>query len=185
MTHLTTPRRLEPSMLVLISDANVLIDLEVGGIIERIFRLGATVAVPDVLFDEELAARHAHLIALGLQVKTLDDAAILRVAEWSVLYPRPSRNDLLAFALAVQESGVLLTGDRDLRTAIQTERKRPDGTMVEIHGTVWLVEQMLIKGALSDAEAKVAIDLMKQDKCRLPWSDFDELMRRRSRRTTG
>ena len=60
-------------MLVLISDANVLIDLEVGGIVERIFRLGATIAVPDVLYLTE----HAYERSPGL---ALADDMYLRVA---------------------------------------------------------------------------------------------------------
>ena len=172
-------------MLVLISDANVLFDLEVGRIIERIFRLDATVAVPDVLFVEELAAQHADLVAQGLQVRQLSAEALIQVMNWQALYPKPSRNDLLAFALARQEGGILLTGDRDLRQAITAECIRPDGAPVEIHGTFWLMEQMLTEGVITDAEAKVSVERMKQGKRRLPWDRFEDVMRRRNRRTPG
>lgn len=179
----SAPVSLGSLMLVLISDANVLIDLEVGRIIERVFRLNATVAVPDVLFVEELAAQHAGLVAQGLQVRPLTAEALIQVMTWQMLYPKPSRNDLIAFALARQEGGILLTGDRDLRQAIESERNRPDGAPVEIHGTFWLIEQMLTDGVISDAEAKAAVERMKQGKRRLPWDRFDDLMRRRTRRT--
>jgi len=172
-------------MLVLISDANVLIDLEVGGIIERIFRLDATIAVPDVLYHEELEVRHPHLVTLGLQLRTLNDAALRQVAGWAVSYRKPSRNDLMAFALAIQESGVLLTGDRDLRAAIEKELAALTGAAIEHHGTFWLVERMLAEGVITDAEAKSAIQSMKQGKRRLPWDAFDDLMRRRHRRNPG
>ena len=44
-------------MRLLISDANILIDMEVGGLTAAMFRLdGYRFAVPDVLFAEELAA---------------------------------------------------------------------------------------------------------------------------------
>jgi hypothetical protein len=109
-------------MLILISDANVLIDLEVGGIIERIFRLKAIIAVPDALFDKELADQHAHLITLGLQLRQLDEVALLRVMAWSQRYPRPSGYDLMAFALAAQLDATLLTGDSRLRQAVEAER---------------------------------------------------------------
>lgn len=168
-------------MLVLISDANVLIDLEVGKIIERIFRLNATVAVPDVLFVEELAVQHAGLVAQGLQVRQLTAEALIQVMIWQALYPKPSRNDLLAFALAWQEGGILLTGDRDLRQAVAAECNRPDGAPVEIHGTFWIIEQLLANDLITDAESRASVERMKQGKRRLPWDRFGEHMRRRSR----
>ena len=172
-------------MLVLISDANVLIDLEVGGIVERIFRLGATIAVPDVLYAEELEEQHPHLVTLGLQLRSLDAAALQLVAGWSLRHRKPSRNDFMAFALALQEAGVLLTGDRDLRAAIEIEMAAHTGTTIEHHGTFWLIERMLTGGVLTDAEAKSSVERMKQGKRRLPWDRFEELMRRRSRKTPG
>ena len=111
-------------MLLLISDANVLIDLETGGIVERLFRLNASVAVPDILFVEELATQHARLVALGLQVRPLGPQALVQVVAWQDQYPKPSRNDLIAFALAKQDGGILLTGDRHLRDAIQAPPNR-------------------------------------------------------------
>lgn len=55
-------------MRLLISDANILIDVEVAGLTEVLFGLDHTFAVPDILYAEELAARHGRLIALGLEV---------------------------------------------------------------------------------------------------------------------
>ena len=55
-------------MKLLISDANILIDMEEGGLIESMFRLPETFAVPDILYEEELLAHHANLPGLGLQV---------------------------------------------------------------------------------------------------------------------
>ena len=172
-------------MLVLISDANVLIDLEVGGIIERIFRLKATIAVPDVLYAKELEAQHPHLVTLGLQLRSLDEASIHLVAQWSLRHRRPSRYDFMAFALAVQESGILLTGDRHLRNAVDRELAEMPNTPVQHHGTFWLIEQMLTDGVITETEAKASIERMKQGKRRLPWDRFDELMRRHTRKTPG
>lgn len=169
-------------MIVLISDANVLIDLEVGGIIERCFQVKATIAVPDVLFVEELAEQHASLVALGLQVRQLQAEALDQVLRWQVLYPKPSRNDLLAFSLAHQEGGILLSGDRDLRLAVNAERQRAGGAVVEVHGTFWLVERMMDEGVLTDVDARAAVERMKPSRRRLPWEAFEDLMRRRTRR---
>lgn len=48
-------------MLLLISDANILIDMEDGNLIPVIFQLPYEIAVPDILFELELRERHSHL----------------------------------------------------------------------------------------------------------------------------
>ncbi len=53
-------------MLLLISDANILIDMEVGNLMPVIFRLPYEIAVPDILFELELRERHSHLLEAGL-----------------------------------------------------------------------------------------------------------------------
>ena len=70
-------------MTLLISDANIFIDMEEGDIIQEMFELPETFAVPDVLFIEELMEHHPELPQYGLQVlqmkpETVADAWSLR-----------------------------------------------------------------------------------------------------------
>ncbi len=125
-------------MLACISDANILIDVEVGGLLAPMFSLGYQFAVPDVLYWEDLAEHHAHWLGLGLQIQSLSAEGVARVQTLSQKHQRPSRNDLFALALAEQAPGPLLTGDAALRSAAEAER-------IEVKGTVWLVADMLCK----------------------------------------
>jgi hypothetical protein len=100
-------------MLLLISDANILIDIESGGLITFMFSLEVQFAVPDILFNDELKDQHAHLLELGLQLRQFDDEQVQRVVQLAGRYPRPSRNDLFALMLAAEERCPLLTGDKD------------------------------------------------------------------------
>ena len=50
-------------MLLLISDANILMDVEVGDLVAPMFSLEYQFAVPDILYYEELEDQHAHLVA--------------------------------------------------------------------------------------------------------------------------
>ena len=59
-------------MPLLISDANILIDMEAGGLLGLMFQLPHEFGVPDLLFDDELADQHAHLPDMGLRVMPLD-----------------------------------------------------------------------------------------------------------------
>ncbi len=122
-------------MRLLISDANILIDLEEGQLIEQLFRLSYEFCVPDLLFFDELEASHAHLRDKGLKLGELTPASIEYGMQLLQKYPKPSRNDCFALALAVQENCPLLTGDKDLRDAAEQEN-------AEVKGTVWLIEQI-------------------------------------------
>ena len=67
-------------MLLMVSDANILLDIEVGELVATMFRLPYRFVVPDVLYAEELAARHSHLLAMGLTTMTLSPECVARMA---------------------------------------------------------------------------------------------------------
>jgi len=52
-------------MQLLISDANILIDLEEGEILNSLFSLPYQFTVPDILYFDELEMQHAHLLDRG------------------------------------------------------------------------------------------------------------------------
>jgi len=62
--------------MLLINDANILIDFDCCGLLEGLFQIPDELAVPDILFDEELKARHPELPGLGLRVMGLSGTAI-------------------------------------------------------------------------------------------------------------
>lgn len=149
-------------MLAFISDANILIDVEVGGLLAPMFSLGYQFAVPDVLYFEELAEQHAHWCDMGLIVQSLSSEGVARVQALSQKYKRPSRNDLFALALAEQAQCTLLTGDASLRLAAEAEQ-------VAVKGTIWLVTEMVRKQCITAAVARVAYKAMQEQGRRLPW----------------
>ncbi|OYV74680.1 MAG: hypothetical protein B7Z66_15620 [Chromatiales bacterium 21-64-14] len=61
---------------LLISDANILIDMNVAGLLEATFTLEFDFAVPDVLFEEELHDQHPDLPGLGLKILELTATTI-------------------------------------------------------------------------------------------------------------
>lgn len=156
-------------MLAYISDANILIDVEVGGLMAPMFSLGYQFAVPDVLFFEELAEQHAHWRDMGLQVKSLSAQSVARVLTLSQKYKRPSRNDLFALALAEHAQCPLLTGDAALRSAAEAER-------IEVKGTIWLVSEMVRQQCITVAVARTAFERMRQGGRRLPWDLVNRLL---------
>lgn len=158
-------------MQLLISDANILIDMEEGGLLATMFSLSFEFLIPDILFYEELEEQHPHLVGMGLTIQTLDSALVTRGAALAALYPKPGRNDLFALALAEYTRCPLLTGDANLRIAAETEN-------IEVRGTIWLIEEM-VRSGLSVQIARNAYAQMKARGRRLPWaraeSGLDEL----------
>ncbi|TBR42010.1 DUF3368 domain-containing protein [Marinomonas agarivorans] len=149
-------------MRLLISDANILIDMEEGELIEKLFQLPYTFSIPDILFYEEMAAEHEHLIEWGLTLNELSGETMSYGIGLTNQYKKPSRNDCFALALAKQEQCPLLTGDRDLRAAAENEA-------VVVMGTIWLVNQLVLHHLISVRQAHDAYRKMQNSGRRLPW----------------
>jgi predicted nucleic acid-binding protein len=156
-------------MLLLISDANILIDVEVGGLTAAMFSLDCQFAVPDVLYYEELEAQHAHLRDMGLQIRSLSASSVEQVQVLARAYRRPGRNDLFALALAQAEACPLLTGDAALRQAAEAER-------VEVKGTIWLISEMLRERRIAVELARAALHRMRLTGRRLPWDTAEKIL---------
>jgi hypothetical protein len=158
-------------MLLIISDASVLIDIECGELTSAMFSLPYQFAVPDTLFAEELAERHGHLSRLGLISKTMSGDLVAEAYRLHQKYVKPSVNDMLALTLAKHEGCQLLTGDKALREAAKEFN-------VEVHGTIWLVEQMLRGEKITVDVARVAFQQMKDAGSRLPWTEVEKILNR-------
>ncbi len=158
-------------MQLLVSDANVPIDIEHGNLTASMFSLKAVFTVPDVLFEKELQARHSHLLDFGLKVKRLSDEMVDQAIELAAKYRQPSRMDLFALSLALAENCPLLTGDKNLRKAATQEK-------IQVHGTIWLVSEMLREKIVQPSVARIAFQKMKDAGSRLPWDEVDRLLGR-------
>ena len=77
-------------------------------------------------------------------------------------YPRPSRNDCFALALAANLSLPLLTGDKHLRSA--TKRKG-----VTVMGSLWLFVEIENHDLVTKESLTIALKKMKDGGRRLPW----------------
>lgn len=149
---------------MLISDANIFIDLECCQLIRLMFELPFDFCTPDILFDRELKKQHSYLIELGLNTLSLNSDAMRYVFNLQSTYNKTSIHDLMALSLAKQERCPLLTGDRALREASKKEA-------VVVYGTIWVLEQLIIHQKISLSTAFIALDVMKDNGRRLPFDD--------------
>ena len=157
-------------MLLLISDANILIDMEAGELMEKLFQLPIQFAIPDILYWEEIEPGAPGLEDQGMRILEVTSEYVAYAAGLQAKYgSNPSPNDYLALALAKQEGCPLLTGDQALKLAAQQED-------VTVMGTVWLLRTMVENQLLSIDDALAALALMKEGKRRLPWIDAERIL---------
>lgn len=159
-------------MLLLISDANIIIDLEAGEILAELFQLPYQFAMPDVLFEEEVADGSPHLLNMGLRSLVVSGEYLEYAIRLGEQYgDEPGFNDRLALALAKQESCPLLTGDGNLRLLAANED-------ADVRGTLWIFSELIEFGFLTKAEAVNALGRMKGRGRRLPWKEAERTIQR-------
>lgn len=149
-------------MIILISDANIIIDMEEGGLIDQLFTLPHCFKVPDILYYDELEEQHEVLLERGLVLGELSAETLAYALGIAETASGPSRNDCFALCLARQEQCPLLTGDKALRELAQSEG-------VEVKGTLWIVEEMIHHGLITPPMARDAYNKMRDAGRRLPW----------------
>jgi predicted nucleic acid-binding protein len=160
--------------MLLVSDANIFIDFIVAGLTAELFRLPHEIVVPDVLYEQELAGRHAHLLNLGLQVRGLTGSQVSDAYRLQVKYREPSVNDLLALTLAKSLDCPLVTGDRRLRAAAEAEG-------LQLLGTLTLVEHLFVHAIVGLDDIRSAYERMRIGGRRLPWNEIEMQLARLGR----
>ena len=150
-------------MTILVSDTSVLIDLERGELIASAFKLSATFAVPDVLFERELRDYGGkELVKLGLKVESLDGDGVALAMRHMQTQRRLTVPDSFALALAKRNGWTLLTGDGPLRELAKAEE-------VECHGVLWLLDEFETQGAATYMQLLTVLELISaHPRCRLP-----------------
>lgn len=153
---------------LLIVDANVLLDIKAGDLIQPMFSLDYEFGVPDILFEEELVGWDHDLPEIGLQIYSLSGESMQRVIKLKAVYPPVSSNDRSALVLAEVKQCPLLTGDADLRKAAEQEN-------IKVNGTLWLIRKMLEEQHISLLEARMAMNKMREAQRWLPWGEMEKM----------
>jgi predicted nucleic acid-binding protein len=158
-------------MRIVVSDSSCLIDLRKASMLDAFLKLPYDVLIPNTLFEDELlkftATEKRGLLRDGLKVVDVPGKGVLRAREILQQTPRLSIHDGFAFAVAEAHEGcILVTGDRLLRTLAA----RHD---IEVHGVLWIVDQIHLNGLRSPRDLAAALRLFEQDSTvRLPRRDL-------------
>jgi len=149
------------SQLVLITDTNIWIDLDNGGILVDVFRLPYQFLTPDIAAREFIKPRWQTLQALGFVFQELLADQVIELAQLRLSHRNLSAIDLASFLLAKSLHATLLTGDSRLfELAISND--------VSVHGVLWLLDEMVRLWVLVPERAAVALQKMLDMGARLP-----------------
>jgi len=158
----------------LVCDSSFLIDVANGELTESVMSLDCRFVTTVSLYRSELERRHPHLADMGLQLWDLLPEQTDRILALMEKNPGLGYNDLSLPVLAQDLGCPMLTGDALLREVAE-------GEQVEVRGTIWVVELLLLNRRIIVQQAREAFRLMRSKSSWLPWALAEEMLRRHER----
>lgn len=156
------------------SDTNIWIDFQEIGHLNHPFRLSFQYYISSDTFRDEFlkpATMRSELLDLGLQITVVTNEEYIEAMALQERYKELSLYDGFALAIAKLRGWTLLTGDMPLRKAAAKEK-------VEVHGTIWVYDQLKQQGKMTDDEYASVIDelitAVRNGRCRLPFAELDK-----------
>jgi hypothetical protein len=153
-------------------DANILFDFVAGDIFDPLFLLPFDFHTSDIVAYEISGSYSENLLAsLGLKILTLNDAESLEILVLKQNHSGLSVEDISVLFLSRKHSTMILSNDGLLRSLA-------DASLIEYHGTLWLLEEMIQNGILRPQESASALRLMLAKKRWLPRPECEELIKK-------
>lgn len=160
-------------MKVAISDANILIDLFNINLLETFINLNLEINTTDFVMKEvdgipEQKAKIAPLVLSGgLKVNVFSNEELLEVIQKNQTNNGVSIEDCSVWYWAEQNNAIILTGDRRLRNAASNSG-------IEVHGSLWVLDEFVKQQTLTKQEACKAIKELILSNGRLPKKECDK-----------
>jgi predicted nucleic acid-binding protein len=146
---------------VYVSDTNIWIDFRNAGLLDALFKLPFSLCCTDFVVHELMDLNTQMLRQKGLLVETLEGEAMTRLFGLMADHNNSSLADVSCYLLARDTGRPLLTGDGRLR-----KQATQDG--LQVHGALWLLDQLVAHGVTAPAVASEGLQAMVQRGARLP-----------------
>ena len=135
-------------MKIAVQDANILIDLELSGLLGAWFQLDIETHTTDLIINQ--VGKHEEILANvasgRLIVHEFSAERIEEVIALTNSYPSIDIEDGSIYLLAKELDAFLLTGDKPLR-------KLAIVRCVEVHGTLWIFERLIERKVITRSAA--------------------------------
>lgn len=155
---------------VYISDTNIWIDFRNAGLLGALFALPFELCSTDFVLNELEDFDPAALVAQGLVVHDLDETATARLFDLMNAHNNSSLADVSCYLLAQEAGYPLLTGDGRLR-----KQATQDG--IQVHGVLWLLDQLVACGVINGPTAADGLKAMLGSSARLPHAECQTRLR--------
>lgn len=141
-------------MKIIVNDANVLIDLVELGILHHFFALPFEFHTTNLVFGELLTSQQEALQpfidANQLIIATFTTDQLVKIISIRDRKPGLSEQDCSAFFHAQTEDAALITSDNSLRKFAASLR-------LEVHGHLWILDNLVAEHILSGPEASTTL----------------------------
>jgi hypothetical protein len=154
---------------VYISDTNIWIDFGHAGLLDALFALPFTFASTEFVVGELNHPLPTGLMARGLMVETLTSQEVEQLFALMAEHGNSALADVSCYLVAKARGVPLLTGDGRLR-----KRAVKDG--VQVHGVLWLLDQLIAHQVIAAAHAVAALQVMLDAGARLPPVECEQRM---------
>lgn len=147
---------------IVINDASCLIDLRKGRLLHVMLSLPFQFVIPFPVRASELldftAQEWQMLDDSGVETYDLEPDAVAEAFAVKARHPGLSANDCFCLVSTMRrERAVLLTGDAQLRRAAEQRQ-------VEVHGILWIVDQLAENGLASNEVLATALEIWRDDR---------------------
>lgn len=148
-----------PALKIAVQDANILIDLELSGLFDAWFQAGIETHTTDLIRAELEKGRHAQALSYFKSGQVIEHSLsydqLLAVAQLEQeVGNKAVFNDCSVLYLAIQLDATLLSGDKPLRKAGEERR-------IEVHGTLWILDQLVELKILTKQVAILKLETLR------------------------
>ncbi len=155
--------------MLLISDANIFIDLEKIDLLKFFDSLGFAIATSDFVYAELNTEQKSILDGLDIDIYEMDGTELINFySEFSALnLKKLSYQDYSIFYYAKKYDGDVLSNDLRLR-------KYATKKSISVKGLFYILDELVSQGCVSDSLMIEKLVLLKEINKRLPLKEIDD-----------
>ena len=162
-------------MIVVVNDANILMDLIELDLISEFFELDFEMLTTDFVLNEcnneQKKILNRFIKSKNLELKIFEPDELADLIKIKEKYPPLSIEDSSVYYTAKNTDGILLTGDRKLRTIAGNDK-------IIVHGIFWIFDLLLENKIIEKKYYLKKLKKLEVLNKRLPVAEFEKRFRK-------
>lgn len=153
--------------MLLVSDANIFIDLEKINLLNYVVQINDTIVTTDFVFNELYEEQQNIITRLGIEILSFEGSEIseLYLSYTSLGTVGISLPDYSLVIKATKDNGAILSGDKRLRSFSKEQH-------IEVKGIFYILDKILENELLSKKAWIEKLKSLQEINSRLPQSEF-------------